>query len=147
MFFVLAFLWYSLPRGGHIAIHGSLWGWPPCNVPQQPRLVTRTHPSLPLSQDLTSAPSSSDLLCDRAWASPVRQIHDASVPSAPCRSRTHGSCPCSSREISSGLKTRNPAVCEAEKEMLETWPGVSHPPGFQPQRQELLDICRAYSGG
>jgi hypothetical protein len=83
-------------------------------------------------KDLTSAPSYSDHLRDKACASPVWQILGASVPSAPCRSRTHGSCPCSSREINSGLKTRNPAVWE--KEMLETCPGASHPPSFQPWR-------------
>ena len=47
-----------------------------------------------------------------------------SLPSAPCRSRTHGSCPCSSREISSGLKTRNPAVGAAEEETVSLWLGV-----------------------
>lgn len=135
-------LWDSLPRGGGTVLSraGLL-----CSVPQQPSLVTRTHLSLPLSQDLTSAPSYSTLLCDETWPSPVWQILGASVPSAPCRSRAHGSCPCSSREISSGLKTRNPAVCEAEKKKYflksATLLVCSH------EGQELLNIYRAYSGG
>ena len=62
------------------------------------------------------------LLCPEA--SPVRVVLAASLPSAPCRSRTHGSCPCSSREISSGLKTRNPAVGAAEEDTASLWLGV-----------------------
>lgn len=55
---------------------------------------------------------------------PVWGVLGASLPSAPCRSRTHGSCPCSSREISSGLKTRNPAVEVANKDTKLAWLGM-----------------------
>lgn len=57
-------------------------------------------------------------------ASPVWGVRGASLLSAPCRSRTHGSCPCSSREISSGLKTRNPAVKVAKKNTALAWLGM-----------------------
>lgn len=55
---------------------------------------------------------------------PVWGVLGVSLPSAPCRSRTHGSCPCSSREISSGLKTRNPAVEVANKDTTLAWLGM-----------------------
>lgn len=58
------------------------------------------------------------------FAKPVWGVLGASLLSAPCRSRTHGSCPCSSREISSGLKTRNPAVKVAKKDTALAWLGM-----------------------
>lgn len=88
-------------------------------------LHPQAHPEdLPSAFSSHPQPSLGTGSVPQSQGSPVWGVLGASLPSAPCRSRTHGSCPCSSREISSGLKTRNPAVEVANKDTKLAWLGM-----------------------